>query len=278
MLHILVLLKPVSMRSIYSTLAFFGLLVSSLSTEAQKLPNVQKASVWAPQNIKIDGKATEWDDKYQAYNNATDIHYTLSNDDKNLYLLIKATGRLSVAEKTLSRGISFTVNNTLSKKDDAAITVTYPLLQGKDLELVSGLFLATAGVKMSGNSGGDNSITRLNNIFTEKSKYIGVVGIKKVTEKEISIYNNLDVKAVAAFPAPAMYVYELAIPLNLLALPEGGTQRFSYHITMNARKEVMERIGSRPIVNPGAPPEPMPDPALYTPTDLWGEYTLAKKP
>jgi hypothetical protein len=248
---------------------------------AQKLPNLQKASIWAPQNIKIDGKAAEWQDKYEAYNNATDINYTLSNDDKNLYLVIKATRKLVIGGKILAGGISFTVNHTLSKKDAAAITVTYPMLQGKGSGSVSDLFYAAAGMGVGFTSGGGNSLNRLNNTFTEKSKYIGIAGIKGVPDNEIPIYNNLDIKAASAFHEPAIYIYELAIPLALLALPEGGTQGFSYHIKMNISKEAMELFGSgrsRPIVNPGAPPEPMPAPEFITPTDFWGEYTLAKKP
>ncbi len=112
------------------------LTLAFLQANAQKLPNTQKVSVWAPQSIKIDGKATEWNDSYQAYNNATDINYTLSNDDKNLYLAIKATNRLVIDGRILSGGISFTVNHTLSKKDANAVTVTYPVGHGKDWNLM----------------------------------------------------------------------------------------------------------------------------------------------
>ena len=62
-----------------------------LSAAAQKLPKVQRASLYAPENIKVDGMLNEWDDKLQAYNYATDVYYTISNDDKNLYITLKAT-------------------------------------------------------------------------------------------------------------------------------------------------------------------------------------------
>ena len=62
------------------------LLVSTISlvVHAQKLPNKQEISFQAPTNIKIDGKASEWNNQFLAYNNATDIYYTIANDDKNL--------------------------------------------------------------------------------------------------------------------------------------------------------------------------------------------------
>ena len=261
------------MRSIYSTLTFFGILFLSFSIKAQKLPNVQKASVWAPSNIKIDGQATEWNNKYQAYNSATDVNYTLSNDDKNLYLIIKAERTMVIGGRILAAGISFTVNHTLSKKDAAAITVTYPVAQGKEWGVLSELFYSAAGMKVGSSSGGGNSLNRLNKTFTEKSKFIGITGIKSVADKEIPIYNDLNIQVASAFHEPAIYVYELAIPLQLLALPQEGAQGFSYHIKLNVRSRTPPQV-----ISPNALPEPPIAPEFTTPTDFWGEYTLAKKP
>jgi len=54
---------------------------------AQKLPEVQTVNLRAPAGIKIDGKPTEWDSKFQAYNKSTNAFYTIANDDDNLYKL-----------------------------------------------------------------------------------------------------------------------------------------------------------------------------------------------
>ena len=64
---------------------------ASFAANAQGLPKVQQESIYAPANIKIDGKALEWGDKFQAYNVSNHLFYTLSNDDKNLYLIVFAT-------------------------------------------------------------------------------------------------------------------------------------------------------------------------------------------
>ncbi|MBC7401019.1 MAG: hypothetical protein H7289_13850, partial [Mucilaginibacter sp.] len=58
----------------------------SVIANAQKLPKVQTASIAAPTNIKIDGKATEWGNKFQAFNRTTEVYYTLSNSATKLYL------------------------------------------------------------------------------------------------------------------------------------------------------------------------------------------------
>ena len=81
----------------------------SLPVCAQKLNNVQDGSVWAPANIKIDGKLNEWDDSFKAYNKTTDVFYTISNDEKNLYLVIKSANQV-ISNKIIGGGINFTVN------------------------------------------------------------------------------------------------------------------------------------------------------------------------
>ena len=101
------------MRS-YTTIIAIVCIAFSLNTEAQNLPNKQETSILAPAVIKIDGKLDEWNDKLQAYNTATDVYYTLSNDDKNLYLALK-TKEYFVMENILKNGIRFTINHSISK-------------------------------------------------------------------------------------------------------------------------------------------------------------------
>src|SRR5471030_539366 len=59
--------------------------VIMIPDEAKKLPDIQPTDLYAPSNIKIDGKTTEWEDKFQAYNRATDVFYTVANDNNNFY-------------------------------------------------------------------------------------------------------------------------------------------------------------------------------------------------
>src|ERR1700744_2069010 len=105
------------------------LLAIVISAMAQKLPTVQKESVFAPTNIKIDGKATEWDDQFRAYNNAIDVFYTLSNDNENLYLIVRSKEH-NIVDKLIRGGITLTVNHLADKKDKSPVTITYPILRG----------------------------------------------------------------------------------------------------------------------------------------------------
>ena len=63
--------------------------LTTLAAHPQKLPNLQTTSLRAPASIKIDGKTTEWNNRFQAYNKATEVSYTIANDKDKLYLVIQ---------------------------------------------------------------------------------------------------------------------------------------------------------------------------------------------
>lgn len=257
---------------------FIFCLFAMVKIQAQKLPNVQKVSIWPPADIKVDGKADEWNDKYQAYNNATDIFYTLSNDEQNIYLTIKIKDH-SVMGKIIKGGISFTVNHTLKKKDDTPITITYPALNRVDRNAISNVLISRIGVHRDV-EGIDNSLEGLNKLLATKSKYINIRGIKDIPDDDISVYNDNGIKAVSKFDKPLIYIYELAVPLKYLDLPKNGSDGFSYHIKMNAEDERAAINVPRPIshIGSGLPPPPPPAEESVATTDFWGEYILAKKP
>lgn len=230
---------------------------------AQKLPGKQEASLRAPADMKTDGKLTEWGGKLQAYNNATEIYYTISNDDNKLYLTIQCKYR-DIVDKIMRGGIAFSINHIVKKNDPEAVTVTYPVLRGADMSAATNM-LARATNAKEDPSGGPVPVGELNTILEAKSKLINISGIKDIKDAAISVYNEEGIKAVSLFDAGLTYTYELAIPLKYLNLP---ATPFSYHLKINAPDET-------PMRHDGPPAPPMIMTAT-APTDFWGEYTLAK--
>ena len=102
------------------------LLLTTLAAHPQKLLNVQTTSLRAPANVKIDGKATEWNNQLQAHNKSTGIYYTIANDDKNLYLAIKATDK-EVIKRIVNNTFSFAINKLGDGKK--TLSITLPLLK-----------------------------------------------------------------------------------------------------------------------------------------------------
>src|ERR1700742_4496861 len=150
-----------------------------LSASAQKLPTTQKASLRAPSNTKIDGKATEWDNKFQAYNNATNVFYTLSNDDNNLYLTVQADEQ-SVINKILRGGITLTIQKSGKKTDKDGMSITYPVF-GTDRPRINfrGMPQIVSGSPVSVKQA-DSFMYANNKLLAEKSKNIIIRGIKDI--------------------------------------------------------------------------------------------------
>ena len=235
----------------------FSLGIISVIAGAQKLPAVQKVSLRAPADIKIDGKTTEWDNKFQAYNHHTDCYYTLSNDDKNLYLTIKVTDPV-IIRRIINGSITFTINRSGKKNDKDGMSITYPLF-GKGNPFSPTLKRSVGGiVRASDVILRDNTDTtayiRNNTNMAAKSRFIKVAGIKTVDT--ISIYNTDGIKTAELFDNKLAYTYELSVALKQLDISVTNPVKFVYQLRVN---EVNEQGAGQAA------------------TYFWGEYTLAKQ-
>jgi hypothetical protein len=259
------------------------------TANAQKLPTIQQISVRAPADIKIDGKTTEWDNKFQAYNKATDVYYTIANDDDKLYLIIQAT-EPTIITKIVCGGITFTINHSGQKKDKNGMAVTFPAYDRKNppvYEILNNKPNATRDT-VKNRMQADSFLNAHNKQLKDKLKLIDVVGIKAIKDSEISINNEEGIKAVSLFDNKIYYTYELAIPLKYIEFTADKSLKFSYNIKLNGlipkgsrmidagRPDLIVFVGPDGVNYNGgkATPENM---ILYSPTDFWGEYTLAKK-
>lgn len=269
---------------IKALLSFLVLGNISLITKAQKLPQVQQTSKFAPADIKIDGKTTEWKDEFQAYNMNNRIYYTISNDDDNLYLTVRTSDGYG-NEKAIF-GISFTVKlpDEKSNKSKENIKVTFPPLS--EVRKTTPLRLAMETErKLRGDTTNvakkkvDSLLLFVNKYMNEAFKEINVTGIKNIPEHSISIYNTEGIKVAVQLNEHFQYTYELAIPLKYLGNSINNGQKFNYNIKMNG-------IPQKTSGSPYAPPtisgdifKTMGPDNLYVTyaTDFSGVYTLIKK-
>ncbi|OCX53677.1 hypothetical protein BEL04_05115 [Mucilaginibacter sp. PPCGB 2223] len=208
-----------------------------LQATAQK-KDVQPANLRAPEGIKIDGKLAEWGYDLQAYNKTTKIYYTMANDDKNLYLVVKVKDKIDIT-KTLGGGISLTINTADKKKDKDAFVITFPMPPPR----ASGGRNAMRGMRGGfGGFGANQSQTQAQIDSASRATHktalglireIGILGFKDITDSTISIYNEYGIKAAAGFDDEDAFVSELSIPLKLLALNADDPKEFAYNIKAN---------------------------------------------
>jgi len=251
-------------------LFLFGALIFG-NALAQKTPKVQDKSVKAPVNIKIDGKAIEWDNKFQAYNPASRIFYTLSNDSENLYLITRMEEQ-NGNFKAIGRGITLTIQppKGAMSKDKKPLVITYPT-KGKVDERDKIHDLVHWVYSLKDNKRKRDSVQNITNkMMATTFKHIDVSGLTDISEASIPVYNLQEIRVAANINDEAQYVYELAIPLKYISFLSDNNGTVNYSIKVNAPAEgvgLMVKDPSR--LNPDALYQ------LYS-TDFSGEYTLAK--
>ncbi len=279
-----------------------SLICFTICAYAQKMPDVQTTSLVAPANIRIDGKSTEWNDTYVAENKRTEVFYSVANDDKNFYLVLKSANSSS-ANKIMMGGITFTINTQGKKRDKDAIAITYPLVVRANRNQ-GGRNGGGQGRANGGGQGGgfqnrqqqsqeqrDSAALVMRKTALATVKEIKISGIKSITDSLISIYNEYGLKAVASFDQKGAFVYELAIPLSLLELSPSDNKEFVYQIKLNGMGNMgFGGNGGGAFAGGGRPNgggfggggnsgggNSNSSQDMTIPTDFWGKYTLIKK-
>lgn len=270
----------------------FGLFTSALfllglstATFAQKIPNVQDKSVWNPEAIKIDGKTT--DDTFQASNKSTLLSYTMSNDDKNLYLVMKSSDNIN-NNKIMMGGITLVINADGKKKEKEAFSITYPVIVRQQGQRGQGGGMRQPGVTITSAASADSAALERRKQQLAAAKEIKVFGFKDIQDSLISIYNEYEILAVSNFDKEGAFIYELAVPLKLLGLTL-NSKEFAYNIKINGI-QFGGGFGGRMGGGQGGGGfggggfgggqgggRGGFDPSAFLPTDFWGKYTLAKK-
>jgi hypothetical protein len=253
-------------------ISFVFLFGSTVISNAQKLPTEQEVSLRAPAGLKTDGKATEWNNTFQAFNNHVEFFYTMANDDQSLYLTIQPK-QPEIIRHIINGGITLTINPSGSKKDKNGIHITYPLIGALFLPLKN-TRLRYAGAPPV--TEGDSVMNATNKRMDDKSKEIRVTGIKNI-DTLISVYNTNGIKAAAAFDNKMVYTYELAVSLKNLGMSAQASSKFIYQLRINdvesrgieIKRDDAGKMLSVNITGPNAV-------AGQAATDFWGEYTLAK--
>jgi len=255
---------------------------------AQKLHEIQVNSIKAPVNTRIDGKPKEWLGAFQAYNPKTELYYTISNDNTNLYLIVQAR-TIDVIQKVLYGGISFTVSTSGIKTDSNNVEITFPAYtKGYSSWMVNLEDLKEVRKNIGVNKKVVDSFVNLRNSqIDSKLKLIGVSGVKLTNDSLLSVYNEEGINVKSKFSSNVAYTYELAFPLKLLANNGINLNKFSYKIRVNGastRNVIIEvdQDRKRIFVN-GVNKDNYVWPLtanylnLAFSTEFWGQYVLFTK-
>jgi hypothetical protein len=286
-----------------SSLSLAVLASLSLTVNGQKVTDLQEVSIYAPQLVKADGKNNEWGNNTFAVNKSTNISYLISNDDKNLYLVVKSSD-VANNSKIMAGGITFSINPDGKKKEKESITLTYPLINRAQFRR-PGQGGGGGQMRMGGFGGGgsqmsqkqrDSAMVAMQKTQLAQVKEIKIRNFKNTTDTLVSIYNDLGIKAAASIDKDNVYFYEAAIPLDQLGLTIDNAKEFAYNVKLNGLQlpgldggfggggrgpgggGFGGGRGSGGGFSGGRGPGGGFDfQAMISPTDFWGKYTLTKK-
>lgn len=255
-----------------SALLVIALLSCNFYTVGQKLPNKQEVSVYAPADIKIDGKATEWNNQFQAYNHAVETWYTISNDENNLYLVFRSN-ETEVTQKIITGGITLTFSPLDKKSQLTPVSITYPVVPWMSAQ-VDYLLKPSGPVK-------DADVKFLNKKINDQTKEIKITGVKTIPDGVVSVYNDLGIKGAHLLDNQKNYTCEMMLPLSLIRdlIDDKGTFAYRVQVTgIDVKTTII--VGGHSAGDPAAPSaDAVPHGALYdsSPTYFTSVYTLAKK-
>ncbi len=236
---------------------------------AQKLPQVQQVSLRAPANVKIDGKATEWNG-LQAYDPNNMLYYSIANDQNNLYLVIKSD-KNTISRKMLLGGFKFSIKAGAEPEQ----TITYPIVNDANIRSIYNRMPA-GNQQINYDETYKNSYKEILKLF----KTAHLKGFKNITDTEIPIYNDLDIAIGSAFDQLGAYVCEFAIPLKYLINGTVSPVHLTYTLTIGHAKmpngigspaQIRTHDGGPPLDNQGVDLR-----IMQGDTFLKAEYTLAK--
>ena len=288
-------MKTIFLKPIFSIL-LFG--CAFLNGVAQKLPNVQQKSLRAPANVKIDAVLNEWSNNLQAHNNHTDVFYTMANDDKNLYLVIKSVDQTN-NNKIMAGGINLTVNTAGKQMEKGAYTIVFPFIDittyRSQMRMVTMPSPIAGGddIRMGVGPGASApgpvdpaALAEMRKEIKSTVKEIKMLGFSAdIADTIISIYNELNIKTALDYDDKGNLVYEMAIPLKYFHLSTAKAGEFAYNIKLNGLSAMRRpgpnmdgppRGGGGEMHPDAGPPSGGPMQAMVSPTDFWGKYTLAK--
>lgn len=203
-------------------LSFF-ITIACVTANAQKLPNKQEVSLKAPANVKIDGKATEWGTELQAYNPATELLYTLANDEQNLYLVVQ-TKTKAIVEKLFNGGISLFFDNISNPGKTTRAVVSYSAISKADKKLVDKARYDTTA----------NKTIVANKAIAAAVKTIAVKNLDGIAGDVISVYNEYGISAAGYLSDNNTYTCEVAIPLKNLKSFINNKSALHYTLQSNA--------------------------------------------
>ncbi len=250
--------------------------------------NFKVASQILTTNVtKIDGKLNEWTNIELKYNRSTKLYYAVTNDDDNLYLLIKSTSKANI-NKINGGGISFFINTKNFNTEKGAYCITFPNIN--KVQLRSQMLKEFSKTKRNSNISTEE-VAQIRKEAVINMKEIKVVNFNIIKDTLISIYNEYGIRCAVNYDSVGSLCYELAVPFKQLNIVRSNFSVVAYKVQVNAVQTGLfagsegfaegslagtEGFGATGFGSTGSGKAMGITDMTYlrSPTNFWGKYTL----
>ncbi len=189
---------------------------------------------WQKNKVTADGKITEWSNPLRFYDEKSRINYTIANDRRNLYLVMKVTDE-SMQMKILRSGMEFRID-TSGKK-------TFPIAFGFPIPGQIMMTRQRGGASLPERiPGGTPGRSTMNQKLLNQAKTARLSGFKSAINGKMDFGGNTyGISASIIIDSLGILYYEAILPFstffkNELAIADTG-RSFSYEILVNPLSE-----------------------------------------
>ena|GEM_PF-1812065 len=207
-------------KIILRTTVLFTVLFSGFITHAQTI-----ALKNAPENVQIDGVASEWAGYTENANDKAKVTYLLSYDKDNLYLVLKTKDKQK-QQNIIGAGVTLGVD--VKGKKRVSFSTTFPAAEKTD----QAEYLFFDGDKLAAKV--DASVVRK----------ITTTGFKGLPEFLMPNSGQNTIRAFMAYSAEGQLTYEEAIPLKFFEDVEQTGQEWAFNIKINALTQLGDIVGT----------------------------------
>jgi len=192
-----------------------------------------------------------------------------------------------ISKKIIAGGVKLTLNTSGKKNGPDPVAITFPVNEASTYSKISSI-LNGISLKEQNPLVRDSLQSKINTELENSEKEIKITGIRAITDTLISVYNMQGIKACIQFDGKGALTYELAIPIKLSGITYDTKFMYnilltglsfsgnSHNVTLSDGSMMTVIRKDRSSAESAAQIAEEYD-TLHNSTDLWGDYTLAKK-
>ncbi|MFP5081523.1 hypothetical protein [Pedobacter sp. JCM 36344] len=197
-------------------IALYIFVLPRVSFAQKRLPKVQASAIKAGSKMIIDGNINDWTKGFQAYNNRTNIYYSLAHDSTNIYLIVRAISYEAI-KKILLGGVSLTLEDGSLPASESKVRIRYPAYDKyhPSWAINWGASLAVKDINFNQKEADSLMMVR-NETLAKKAKLIAFKEQSKNADTLFSVYDAKGIKIRSRFDIASSYTMEWLIPLSFI--------------------------------------------------------------